>query len=122
MIFAGGWCLIAIWYQPGIVEPFRTILVAALALLLCILIGGLATKRRWMALALYCFLFVSFLSGWATIVPRNDRKWAPDVARNVTATMDGDHVEITNVRNFVWRTERDFDQKWEKRTYQISQV
>jgi len=122
MILAGGWCLIAIWYQRGIGEPFRTILVVALTLLLCILVGGLVTKRRGVALALYCLLFISFLGWWATIVPRNDRTWAPDVARNATATIDGDRLEIINVRNFVWRTTTDFDQNWEKRTYQISQV
>src|SRR4051795_40512 len=93
-----------------------------LAMLLCILIGGLATKRRWIAFAVYCVLLISFLGWWATIVPRNDRKWAPDVARNVTATIDDDRLKIMNVRNFIWRTTTDFDQNWEKRTYQISQV
>ena len=122
MILAGGWCLIAIWYQRGIEEPFRTIFIAVLAFLLCILIGGLATRRRWIALVLYCLFLASFLGWWETIVPRNDRHWAPDAARNVTATIDGDRIEITNVRNFRWRTAADFDQNWEKRTYQMSQI
>jgi len=122
MVLTSGWCLISIWYQREIHEPFRSILIATLAILLCILIGGLATKWRWIAFAVYCLLLVSFLGWWATIMPRNDRNWAPDVASNVTATFDGDRVEITNVRNFVWRTATDFDQHWEKRTYRISQV
>src|SRR4051794_23524899 len=86
------------------------------------LIGVLATRRRWIALALYCVLLAFFFGWWATIVPRNDLNWAPDVARNVTATIGGDYIEIKNVRNFVWRTEIDFDQNWEERSYRISQV
>src|SRR4051794_3735104 len=99
MMLVGSWCVLAIWYQWGIVESSRTFLVAALAVLLCILVGGLAIKRRWIALALYYLFLVVFIGWWATIVPRNERKWAPDVARNVTATIDGDRIEITNVRN-----------------------
>src|SRR5690242_17292145 len=81
MILVDGWCLIAIWYQRGIIEPFRTALITALALLFCILVGVLATRRRWIALALYCLLLAFFFGWWATIVPRNDLNWAPDVAR-----------------------------------------
>jgi hypothetical protein len=29
---------------------------------------------------------------------------------------------ISNVRNFTWRSETDFDQIWEQRTYNLSRV
>ena len=110
MMLTGVWCLTAIWYERGIDEPIRPFLIAALAILLCILVGGLATNRPWIALSLYCLLLAAFIGWWAALVPSNDRKWAPDVARNLTATIDGDHVEIANLRNFTWRTVTDFDQ------------
>jgi Domain of unknown function (DUF4105) len=62
----------------------------------------------------------SFWSGWSTIHPSNDRDWTPDVARSVPGTTDGDRVVINNVRNFTWRSDTDFDSRWEQRTYNLS--
>ena len=78
--------------------------------------------RRWLALAVYATSFVLFLAWWATIRPTNDRNWTPDVARTVTATIDGDRLVVKNVRNFTWRSDTDFDQRWEQRTYNLSRL
>ena len=56
------------------------------------------------------------------VTPSNDRDWQPDVARSVTATIDGDRLVVSNVRNFNWRSDTDFDQRWEERTYSLSHV
>jgi hypothetical protein len=66
--------------------------------------------------------FALFLAWWATISPTNNRDWAPDVDRVATATVEGDRIVINNVRNFNWRSDTDFDQVWEQRTYHLSQV
>ena len=85
-------------------------------------VACLATPRRWPAFSVYAASFALFLAWWATITPTNDRNWAPDVARTVTATIDGDRLVIKNVRNFRWRSDSDFDQRWEQRTYNPSHV
>ena len=59
---------------------------------------------------------------WNTIPPRNDRDWSPDVAQLPTATIDGDRLTIRNVRNFDYRTETDFTERWETRTYDLNQL
>ena len=59
---------------------------------------------------------------WTSIPPSNSRDWTPDVARTARATFDGSHVTIQNVRNFNYRSENDYDQRWETRTYDLDRI
>jgi len=59
---------------------------------------------------------------WTSIPPSQNRDWTPDVARNPRASFDGSHVTIQNVRNFKYRSESDYDQRWETRTYNLDLV
>jgi Domain of unknown function (DUF4105) len=118
----GVWCSIAIWYRCPTGQSLRGIFAAASLVFTVVAVAFLATPRRWLALAVYAAAFVLVLAWWATIKPTNDRNWAPDVARTVTATIDGARLVVSNVRNFTWRSDTDFDQRWEQRTYNISHV
>ena len=122
MLLIGTWCSIAVWYQCECGETLRSLSAALTAAVTLVVVACLATRRRWMAVAIYSACFGLFLAWWATISPRHDRNWAPDVARSVTAKVDGDRVVVSNVRNFAWRGEADFDERWEQRTYNQSQV
>jgi hypothetical protein len=44
--------------------------------------------------------------------PSNERSWVNDNERMATADFDGEGVIIRNVRDFEWRSNRDFDEKW----------
>ena len=59
---------------------------------------------------------------WSAIRPSNDRQWQPDVARPPYAQLQGDELTIHNVRNFAYRTETDFSERWETRTYDLSKL
>jgi hypothetical protein len=120
MILVGAWCSIAIWYQCGAGEPLRGFLTGTAAILTLIAVACLATRRRWLIAGMFSASVAAFLAWWTTILPTNDWDWAPDVARTVTATIDGDRVVVNNVRNFTWRSDVDFDQHWEQRTYYLS--
>ena len=122
IILVGVWCSVAIWYRCPAGEAVRGLLAAATLALTAAVVACLATPRQWLALAFYAAAFALFLTWWATITPTNDRNWAPDVARTVTATIDGDRLVVSNVRNFNWRSDTDFDQRWEQRTYDLSHV
>ncbi len=73
-------------------------------------------------LSLFGALFLAVLFWWLSIEPSNDRQWLPDVARLPTAEVDGDLITIQNVRNFVYRSEFDYDERWEERTYDLSKL
>lgn len=59
---------------------------------------------------------------WLAIPPRNDRDWSSDVARLPRATIVGNRVTIENVRNFDYRTETEFTERWETRTYDLDHL
>ena len=44
--------------------------------------------------------------------PSNDRSWVNDNERLTTAEFDDGEVTIRNVRDFEWRSNRDFDKRW----------
>ena len=44
--------------------------------------------------------------------PSNDRSWVNDNERLTTAEFDDGKVTIRNVRDFEWRSNRDFDKRW----------
>jgi hypothetical protein len=59
---------------------------------------------------------------WSFLPASNDRNWAPEYARHLIATVDGDIVTLDNVRNFRWQTIDTADEKWEKRVFDASTV
>jgi drug/metabolite transporter superfamily protein YnfA len=122
VLLVGAWCSVAVWYRCGASEPLRAILAAATLVLALVTTAFLATPHRWRALAVYVGCFILFLAWWAMITPTNDRNWAADVARSVTANIDGNRLVINNVRNFTWRSDADFDPRWEQRNYDLSRV
>ena len=122
ILLIGVWCSVAIWYRCPAGEATRGLLAGATLVFAFVVTACLATPRRWLALAVYVASFALFLAWWATITPTNDRNWTPDVARTVTATIDGDRLVVKNVRNFTWRSDTDFDQRWEQRTYSLSHL
>ena len=54
--------------------------------------------------------------------PSNDRSWVNDNSRNAKIEFDGDIVKIKNIRDFNWRTTKDYDERWINDEYDLSQV
>jgi len=61
-------------------------------------------------------------AGWSMIKPAIERDWLPDVARQATASFDGDFVTVHNVRNATYRSATGYDVTWEERRYNLRQL
>jgi hypothetical protein len=79
-------------------------------------------RPLWKSLTSFVVLFSLVLIWWLGIEPSNDRQWLPDVAQLPRAIIEGDQVTVENVRNFEYRSETDFTEHWETRSYDLSQL
>jgi hypothetical protein len=114
------WAGAALWFDGPAYKPLAGALAAGFAVASLAVVAQVVSWRR--ALAAYLLLFGGVLSWWLTIPPSNDRPWVPDVARLSTAEIDGDRVTIHNLRNFAYRSEEDYDERWETRSYDLSTI
>jgi Domain of unknown function (DUF4105) len=78
--------------------------------------------RTALGLLAFAVAFGALLIWWQRIAPSNDRIWADDVARMTTGTVDGDRVTLHDVRNFDWRSDTDYTQRWETRSYDLDRL
>ena len=87
-----------------------------------LLVGGLVARVRRLArgLASAALPCVLVLAWWLLIPPSNERAWLPDVARTPTAVQEGSVVTLANVRDFDYRSETDYDERWETRHYDLA--
>ncbi|MES1924253.1 DUF4105 domain-containing protein [Salinisphaera sp. T31B1] len=124
---AAAWGGLALWFRGPDTLAATLILVIGwsllgLAVLASLCVPGHAAARLW-ALAVFALTFAGVFVWWSTITPRQDKNWAPDVARLLDARITGDIVTLDNVRNFAWHSSReDFTARWESRQYDLSQL
>src|SRR5580700_7673712 len=112
-----GWTTIALWFQAPGGPLLRGVFMATwLAFSLAALV---ALHRGYGLLALLAFALATggVLLWWHSLKPSNDRIWADDVARTTSGEVHGDRATLSNVRNFDWRSETDYTQRWETRSY-----
>ena len=114
------WGVGALYLSPLLPEAWRPYGSSAYALLTLLAFVFLPRRGRTAlgALAVFAILVVLFLR----IPASNTRDWQPEVARAPYATINGDVITIYNLRNFDYRTENDFDARWEERAYDLSKL
>lgn len=118
LLAATAWGSAALWFDgpPSLAAPLAAAFwLAALALLMM-----LQPRRR--AYAAFLVLFAMLLGWWFSLEPSNSRNWQPDVAKLPTAEIQGDQLTIRNVRNFDYRSETDYAERWETRSYDLAKL
>lgn len=118
------WGALALWFKlaPALalaIGAAWTLLGLAVALVLARAPGWRHERRLLLAGALAA---LAMLGWWQSLAPSHARPWADDVARLLESTVDGDRLELRNVRAFEWRTEADYTPRWETRRYDLSRL
>jgi hypothetical protein len=117
---AVGWASLALWFDGPASRPLAGTLVGGFVLAVVAVLTFVRPRRR--GLVVVGGLWVLVLGWWLLIPPRNDRDWQPDVARLPTVEFRGDVVTVHNVRNFEYRSETDFTERWEDRRLDLSRL
>jgi hypothetical protein len=116
------WGAFALWFQAPGGRALKTLGVlswAAFSLTLMIALWRRPAAESFLA---FTAAFAALLIWWQRIAPSNDRIWADDVAQMTTGTVDGNRVTLRNVRNFEWRSNTDYTQRWETRHYDLDRL
>jgi hypothetical protein len=116
------WSALALWFRLPAPEALR----AAAAILFIVLglatIAALFMRRSLVGIIVFAAAFGGLLVWWSTIKPPLEGDWTPDVARQTTGSVEGDILTLSDVRDFDWRTDSDFTEKWSKRSYDLSKL
>jgi hypothetical protein len=116
------WGGFALWYQiPGgqVLKALSVVVWAAIGLATLI---AVSKGRAVVGLGCFAVAFAGLLLWWHQIIPSNLRVWKDDVSRTASGRVDGNLVTLYNVRNFDWRSDTDYTQRWETRTYDLERL
>ena len=78
--------------------------------------------KRSIALLIILLLYIAVIIGWNNMQPSNDRHWLPSVAKLPYAISKGNTLDIYNIRDFDYRTEHDFTEKYYNKTYKLDEL
>jgi hypothetical protein len=113
------WATLAIYYSNLPWAGARLGLAAAFAAFA--IWGFWFSCRRHMLVAVVA-AFLGVVVWWIAIAPSHDRPWRPEHAVMPRVIIDGDHVRITAVRNFDYRSRNDFTVRYEEREVELSHL
>ncbi len=124
VVLAGvaGWCATALWFQAPGGARGRQLAVGLWLLVSLLAVAGLWCGHPRAALGGFALAYAGVLWWWRSLKPSNERQWADDVAHTSHGEVRGDEVTLHNVRNFRWRSNTDYEQRWETRRYDLRQL
>ena len=114
------WSILAVYYSNLPAAWLRTLAAAVYALLLGAILWRVRPWRlaRWVGLGLFALVILWFLF----TPPSNNRDWQPDVAVLPYADINGDQVNLHNIRNCDYRTETDYTVQYYDKTFDLAKL
>ena len=113
------WASLAAYFGPWASGVGAAGLAVAGVGLVLALLRGRAIRP---AALVFAVAFGTFCFLWSRVEPSNDRSWQPDVARIASATIEGNRVTLRNIRNFDYRTETDYDERYYDATFDLDEL
>jgi len=113
------WTTLAIYYSN---LPWPELRLGSAAVFAAFAIWAFWLSRRKRMPTAALAVMAAVVVWWITITPSHDRNWRPEVAVLPRAVIDGDHVHLTGVRNFDYRSRSDFTVRWEERDIDLSHL
>src|SRR5450432_1588847 len=121
IVVAGvAWGALALWFDGPSSRVLAGTMSAAIGLTSLLLVARV--RPFWKGLLAAILPVVLVALWWASIAPSNSRNWTPDVACVARAVFHDSSVSIQNVRDFKYRSESDYDQRWETRRYNLDGI
>ncbi len=120
VVLALAWCAAALHFTG----PRPALLADGLAAARVVagLVVLFAVRPFGRTLTALVVLFAVWALWWSNVMPRNDRDWQPDVARTAWVEIDGDRLTVHELRNFDYRSETDYTERWETRTFDLAKL
>jgi hypothetical protein len=112
------WTVLTIVFSNLQAAELRTALASVYALVFLGALVFVRPRRRGILTALAASGLVAL--AYLLTRPSNARDWMADVAVTPTIAIDGERVTVRGVRNFTYRSETDFDVRWEERSYDVA--
>ena len=108
------WAFGALWFDaaPAAAWGFFAAVIAAIVVLS-------RSGRAWIVPIIG---FAVVLAWWLTLAPSHQREWSIEYSRLPRATIEGDKVTISNLRNFDYSEEGDAVPRWETRIYDLADL
>jgi hypothetical protein len=122
VIFPAIWGGFALWYQVPGGQSFKGLGVVLWGAFSFAMVTAVWQGRITLGVIAFAVALVGLLLWWTRLTPTNDHDWADDVAQITTGTADGSRVTLHNVRDFDWRSQTDYTQRWETRSYDLDHV
>jgi hypothetical protein len=120
VLASAAWAALALSYRlpgPAALRYGGAAVWLALALLALLLAWR---HRVLLGVGGYAIGFAVLLLWWNAIAPSASRDWSPDVAHLATGRVEGETLLMDQVRDFTWRSDEDFDVRWQAQRYDLA--
>lgn len=122
LLLGSAWVLLAMWFHRPDSPWLRYLPIASWLLWLVVVLVLAALGRYPPALGLILFAVILIVLWWRGLRAQGISDWADDMARTTTGSVVGDRLELQQVRNFNWRSEDDYDIRWDERVYDLASL
>ncbi len=120
LVLVSIYCLLIVLLGPWKLPEHLLWTIAAVIFIYLCAIAYLS--RGWRFYTLWLIPVIGILLPYSSLKPAMNSNWMDDVARMPEVEIQGDLLQIKNVRNFHYRSETDYDQQYYDQTYDLSKL